>query len=108
MNDVPASNNAEEGNGSHRKRLPKKANRNRQNEIRCELRYNGETNSASQTDQSGIEFTFEIREVTGPEGRRLTLAQGRALRRALEWAAAYAQQTHGETSDSGEEKPRAA
>jgi len=108
MNDVPASNNAEEADGFDRKRLHKNANQNRRKEARRGLRYNEETNSTGQTDQSGIEFTFEVREVTGPEGRRLTLAQGRALRRALEWAAAYDQQTRGETSDSGEEKPRAA
>ena len=108
MNESTASESTAGENSHGPKRLSHNSNKKKQNEIRRGSRYNREANSTGQSGQSGIEFTFEVREVTGPEGRQLTLAQARALRRALEWAAAYAQQTHDESPGAGEEKPRAA
>ena len=73
------------------------------------LGYDGKENSSDPKIQPNIEFTYEIIEIDGPEGHYLTLAQARALRRALEWAAAHDQQaSRTSTSGDGEEKPRAA
>lgn len=72
-------------------------------------RYNSETNASGTPGRSLIEFTFEVRETTGPEGHQLNLAQARALRRALEWAAAHDQQTRqAQPPGGGEENPRTA
>jgi hypothetical protein len=37
--------------------------------------------------------TFEVREVSGPEGELLTQIQARALRRALAWALEHDEQS---------------
>jgi hypothetical protein len=91
------------------KDLPRNTFKNQEKNLSHRLRYTGDANPTDQNGQPNLEFTYEVKEVDGPEGHLLTLAQARALRRALEWAAAHDQHASPtSTPGDGEEKPRAA